>query len=369
MRWKASMMHFNDFPFFSVIIPARNVEMFLYRSIGSVLVQTIQDFEILVVINDSQDRSLEISQHFSAVDRRVRTLETSESGVANARNLGIKKAVGKFIVFLDADDYLFKDSLEQMYQVLSGKLSETPILYTYDKKWIPRHLCHIEKGKYVFEQARKLYTTALAPEKYQDTLETELKHHLRIRRVLSPPWGKAFSRSFLLHNNLYFNPDCPIFGDAVFNQEMLRNYSENVPILCANIYYYFGREGSLSKRKGDDYIRDGLKTVDFYVREANNRTGQERSIVSYGAAFYLYCTVYRGLGETQKDSNAEILESANIRHGYDLIDSFIKRKEVIECLQEAQKVQCTPEKGWLSEKAVPWILNQDFKKLLAKRLF
>ena len=359
----------NDSPFFSIIIPVRNAEMFLYRSVGSVLIQTIQDFEILVVINDSHDRSLEISQYFSCADKRIHTLETNELGVANARNLGINNARGRFIVFLDADDYLFKDSLEQMYQVLNGELSETPILFTYDEKWIQGPSSHMERGKYVFEQAGKLYRTALVAEKYQDTLDTELKNHMKIRRVLTPPWGKAYSRKFLLLKNLYFSPDCPIFGDAVFNQKVLLNCSEDVPVLCANTYYYNYREGSLSRRNGADYIRDGLKTVDFYIREAQNQTGREKSIICYGAAFYLYCTIYRGLGETQKNSHVKSSENGSSEYNYDLVGSYIKRKEVLECLQEAQRIQCTPGKRWLGEKVVPWILNQSYKQLMEKRMF
>ncbi len=355
-------------PFFSVVMPVRNAEKYLYRSIGSVLTQTFSSCELLIIVNHSQDNSLKIAKAFSAADDRIHTFETDYAGISNARNVGIRNAAGKYIVFLDADDSLMPWALEEMYRVLTQRCFGTPVLLTSGNSWMPP----TEQIKYnercFFESADKLYMSSLAAEKYQEDLNSVLRNHPRIRRVLTPPWGKTFSREFLEKNGIYFDLRCPIYEDAVFNQMAFSACSEPIPILLSDTYRYQSTEGSFSRRKGAEFIRDGLQTVEMYIQKANNNDGIMKSVISYSASFFLYCTLFSGLRDDQNDQNTSDQEN-NQKGGYDLAGAFLERKDVIECLMEAQKIQCQPEKTWLKEKAVPWMIGQNFEKLLSKRLF
>ncbi|MGK7906404.1 MAG: glycosyltransferase family 2 protein [Synechococcus sp.] len=99
------------FPKVSVIIPVYNVEDFIASTIQSVLDQTFQDFEIIVVIDGSPDNSLAICQQFS--DRRIHIVEQDNRGLAGARNAGIRHATGNYIAFLDGDDVWTPQKLEK----------------------------------------------------------------------------------------------------------------------------------------------------------------------------------------------------------------------------------------------------------------
>ena len=92
----------------SAIIPVHNNEKTLEKCVNSVLTGTYQNFEILLIENGSDDNSRALSESLSQRDSRISVFE-SEKGVSRARNVGIEKAYGDFITFLDADDTLTKD--------------------------------------------------------------------------------------------------------------------------------------------------------------------------------------------------------------------------------------------------------------------
>lgn len=101
---------------FSVIIPAYNAEKFIKRSIDSVLKQSFQDFEIIVINDGSMDSTLEILYQIS--DERLKIIDTSNGGVSKARNLGIEHARGEYICFLDSDDEFLPSHLEHLNNLI-----------------------------------------------------------------------------------------------------------------------------------------------------------------------------------------------------------------------------------------------------------
>lgn len=97
-------------PFFSIIIPAYNLENYIAAALQSVLVQTFQNFEIIIVDDGSSDETVSIIQSFH--DPRIRLVSQVNGGVSRARNAGMKKAVGAYIAFMDGDDYWYPEHLE-----------------------------------------------------------------------------------------------------------------------------------------------------------------------------------------------------------------------------------------------------------------
>lgn len=100
-------------PTFSVIIPAFNAEKTLRSAVGSVFLQSENDFEIILVDDGSSDRTLNLALDIACMDLRVRVVSQSNGGVSSARNLGASLAKGRFLAFLDADDQWTSDKLSR----------------------------------------------------------------------------------------------------------------------------------------------------------------------------------------------------------------------------------------------------------------
>ena len=122
--------HINT-PFFSVVIPVYNKGPHIHRSISSVLNQTFQNFELILVNDASTDNSLAEIQKFT--DERIRLFQRTEPGPGGyaGRNLGIEKARGEWVAFLDADDEWYPNHLEKMYQLAQ----EYPDVYFMSSGW------------------------------------------------------------------------------------------------------------------------------------------------------------------------------------------------------------------------------------------
>lgn len=134
--------------FFSVIIPLYNKENFIENTIQSVLDQTFQDFEIIVVNDGSTDKSEEKLLSFK--DSRIRYFSKKNEGASTARNYGIEKANSDFITFLDADDYWYPTFLETMFNNISKipeqKVFSAAIEIDTSKKIIPSQYSILKSG-------------------------------------------------------------------------------------------------------------------------------------------------------------------------------------------------------------------------------
>ena len=100
----------------SIVIPLYNKGFIISETLDSVLAQTFTDFEIIIVNDGSTDNGFEIVSQFS--DKRIKLFQQQNKGAAAARNLGIEKATGELIAFLDADDYWYPNHLEVVLDII-----------------------------------------------------------------------------------------------------------------------------------------------------------------------------------------------------------------------------------------------------------
>ena len=102
-------------PKVSVVIPVYKVEQYLRRCVDSVLAQTLSDLEIILVDDGSPDHCPEICDEYASKHENIRVIHKPNGGLASARNAGMKVATGQYLFFLDSDDWLDADGLEQLY--------------------------------------------------------------------------------------------------------------------------------------------------------------------------------------------------------------------------------------------------------------
>lgn len=99
----------------SIIVPIYNVEKYLNRCLDSLVNQTFKDIEIIALNNGSTDSSLDILKDYASNDNRITIIDNENLGVSKARNIGIDKASGKYIVFVDSDDWIDTNMIEVLY--------------------------------------------------------------------------------------------------------------------------------------------------------------------------------------------------------------------------------------------------------------
>lgn len=211
-------------PKFSVISPVYNTAPFLDRFIRSMQAQTYGDFELILIDDGSKDDSLSICERYAADDCRIKVHTQPNSGAGAARNNGISKAEGEFLLFYDSDDWVDETALA----VLEALLNKTNVdLLVYGAQEIRITGDKEEKHGERIPPAAACQTAADCRKQY---------HGLVSSAVLNPPWNKVYRNSLIKKNNLSF-PDTRRSQDALFNMAYFRCINSMYSIQDA-LYYY-----------------------------------------------------------------------------------------------------------------------------------
>ena len=209
----------------SVIIPAYNVEKYISECLDSVLV-TEKDIEVIIVDDGSKDNTLSICEDYSKKDSRVKVYSKPNGGVSSARNYGLEKVSGDYIIFVDSDDYLFEG-----WDALMDPLSGDDIYY-YNKSI---------KGR-PDKNMMLRYISGVNDENIC---------------IAGPVW-KAYKSSFLLGNDLKFKLDLINGEDMLFNLEAIL-LAESYQIIDFDYYYYRQTVGQTTRRFDDRIIGSDTK--------------------------------------------------------------------------------------------------------------
>lgn len=200
----------------SVIIPVHNAEQYLRQCLDTVLQQSLSQIEILLIDDASSDGSLEIIDEYLAADDRFRLVQLKQnSGVSTARNSGIEKAIGEYVIFLDADDY-WDDSrmLQQLYEKVTAEQAD----------FISFGFCRInETGD---RSGFKVETSAVINLKQQNNWQ--IQYNI---------WAKLISRKLLSDHAIRFEPSLVMGEDALFSIAVYCNANSLVTV--DEVYYCY----------------------------------------------------------------------------------------------------------------------------------
>jgi glycosyltransferase involved in cell wall biosynthesis len=212
----------------SVIIPVYNVEKYLRRCIESVLAQSYTNFEIILIDDGSTDSSGQICDEYAMINNRIKVYHKGNAGVSSARNLGLRYAEGKWIVFVDSDDYVKKDYILHLIQDSSDDI-DLVISYAIIDRY----------GIVEVEQ----YSLANIDDCNFDILFLQYKIYWH-----TSPWGKLFRKDIIDILGLTFCEGMHISEDLVFLYTYLTKCHQ-IKITGKSDYYYFAtQEMSLTHR-------------------------------------------------------------------------------------------------------------------------
>ena len=228
-------------PMVSVIIPVYNTDNYVSSTLDSICKQSYTNIEILCVNNGSTDDSQVILEYYANRDNRIKILNSNIPNLAQARNIGLQKAKGKYIYFIDSDDILDTDSLEKLVKISEEKNSD--LIYFFYKE--------MENGLSTKMRRPRFYTfRRFFPENKIFQLSCSY-YKFFIQYPFTPL--KFMKRKFMLENNLFFNEACKIIEDNPHNIKTLLS-AKNPYVLNEQIYTYRIRSNSLTNSKTENCL-------------------------------------------------------------------------------------------------------------------
>lgn len=194
-------------PKISIIIPVYNVERYLEDCLNSVLKQSMDEIEIICINDGSTDNSIKILNKFAILDYRIHIINQSNAGLAKARNIGIEKAVGKYICFLDSDDMLASGALQRMYDM--SEIDKLDVL-CFDAKTV------IDEEYSNREEDRREYCIRLNEYKGVKTGKEFFVKMIENDEFYNYAWLLFVNRQWIEEKQIYFYPGI-LYEDILFS--------------------------------------------------------------------------------------------------------------------------------------------------------
>jgi glycosyltransferase involved in cell wall biosynthesis len=231
-------------PLISVIIPVYNIEKYISKCLDSVLNQTLDrdKYEVIIIDDGSTDKSLEICKQKTKGFDNAKIIEHKKNkGLGPARNTGIKEAKGEYLYFIDGDDYIDNNTLENLLELAQEYKAD---IVTSGFKRVD------EKGHILF---KKNDYTSLTDDKFEN-----LKMFLA-SQVTHTAWGKLIKRSLFLDNNIEYpkgiHEDIPV-------TYLLFWYADKIHVSDEISYYWVKRNSSITSYISKEHIDGWFNAID-----------------------------------------------------------------------------------------------------------
>lgn len=222
----------------SIIMPVYGVEDYVGKAIESIQNQTLTDWEFFCVDDGTKDRSGEICDEYAKNDPRIIVIHKENGGAPSARNVAIDKAKGKYMYFMDSDDWAEPTMLQDMYDIAEKNNSQLVVAGYYIDTY------YSDTEKFVQEQ----FSEDRAFGSQREFRENA--HKLFDRNLLYTPWNKLYLSSYILDNKLYFPQT--FWDDFPFNLSVVRDV-ERVAVTSKKYYHFIRKraESETAKYRAD----------------------------------------------------------------------------------------------------------------------
>ena len=232
-------------PLVSIILPVYNAQNHLARCVGSICAQTYRNIEIIILNDGSKDQSLPVCEEFRQKDPRILLVDKANSGVSDTRNLGLKLASGKYVEFVDSDDYLDPDFTERL--VAAAEENEADFVIAPYKMVIPAGASKPEQVLDKIQDELGVMSVARPPEvrEYGFLPAGVYDKDTFALRLMDKPasyfysvlWNKLYRRDILTGNDIQFVSEMRWAEDLVFNLRYIQ-YAERFVAIDKPGYYY-----------------------------------------------------------------------------------------------------------------------------------
>lgn len=207
----------------SIIVPVYNVEKYLKRCIESIINQTYQNLEIILVDDGSTDNSLKLCNYYKTKDKRIKVIHQSNRGLSSARNSGLKESNGDYICFVDSDDWINLNFVKVLFETSQNTNSQIVECKT--------------KKVYDFKEEKDMESFQV----YSFTGKNCFYEFIKGTYFKQTVWNKIYKRNII--EGMFFE-DGKIHEDEFWSYQIF-NRANKVTSIDFFGYYYFQRNGSI----------------------------------------------------------------------------------------------------------------------------
>ena len=234
-----------EMPLVSIIVPVYNAQSHLSRCLESICGQEYKNLELIVINDGSKDKSLPVCEEFRKKDSRILLVDKANSGVSDTRNLGLKLAGGKYVQFVDSDDYIAPDYTARLVEA-AEKTGADLVISPYTMV-IPAGASKPEQVLEKIQDDLGVMHVARPPEnrEYGFLPEGVYDKDTFARRLMDKPasyfysvlWNKLYRRDILTRHDIRFTSEMRWAEDLVFNMQYIQ-YAEVFASIPQPGYYY-----------------------------------------------------------------------------------------------------------------------------------
>ena len=250
----------------SVIIPMYNAANSIEGCVSSVINQTYKNIEIIIVDDGSTDSSPELCNKLKTKDARITVYHNSNSGVSASRNFGISKASGDYICFIDSDDYMHEDLIEDSLE-RAFKSNADVVVYGFT-------YCTVDTSEREDSIIDEFAGTSadFFNNCFNKVVESEL---------LNAPWNKLIKRSFLVNGKISFDTRYSICEDIIFSIDLF-SQADRISVLPKSYYdYTLQKSQSLRSNFHNNFfeaIRETYRKGIIYCNQFENNDSQKAAL-------------------------------------------------------------------------------------------
>ncbi len=238
----------NSSPLFSIIVPVYNVEKYVGKCLDSILNQTYESWELLLIDDGSSDGSSHICDQYEQRESRIKVFHTKNNGLAAARNVGLRNAVGEWVAFIDSDDYVDTNWLAIVKKRIDWQVADIIIWGNYFET---------EKGvewQYRFVPEKRVYKSAV------DFINSKNYRHAC--------WVYMYNRGWIMKYKCQFPDVAKITEDQCFLAQYLC-HNPRISSIDRAFYHYVNRNGSICNSPMTvDIVKDKLDVAVYFARYA-----------------------------------------------------------------------------------------------------
>lgn len=321
----------------SVIVPVYNAENYLGYCLNSIVSQTYQQIEIILINDGSTDNSLAICQNYALVDDRISIITVENNGVSNARNVGLDAAKGEYIQFIDSDDVIKSNMIEQTVQMMEA----------YQKDVVVSSFEMITLGQNDADMNKISFSCNIMGGECVLTREKFFKKMAFIlwrTSLLECSWNKLFRRSIIQENNIRFPKELTLGEDFCFNMDYFQYV--NGAVFTNKVYYYYMQvnKGALTRKYRADLFDNQMYLIQRFHKLLKNNIKisheEKKELAEYTVAkmmqaLYSLTDEKCNLSEYEKKEEiAKIINNDYVRNAYKKAEYIEPRYEWIrECME------------------------------------